>query len=68
LELVKSSQTARISNDNTLYDEQNVDILINLVNELFQQIPFDLLNRLKAIQVNFILFFLFNYFNLTLIN
>ncbi len=58
MELVKSSQTARISNDNTLYDEQNVDILINLVNELFQQIPFDLLNRLKAIQVNFILFFL----------
>ena len=67
MELVKSSQTARISNDNTLYDEQNVDVLINLVNELFQQIPFDLLNRLKAIQV-ILFYFSCSYFNLTLIN
>jgi len=51
LELNKSTQSSRISNDNLNFNEQNVDVILKLVEEIFSEIPKDYLPRIKAIQI-----------------
>jgi sugar (pentulose or hexulose) kinase len=52
LELVRSTQSARVNlAEKNHFDEQNVDILIEILFEIFKQIPNEFHNSLKAIQL-----------------
>ena len=51
-ELKESTHTARVvSTENSLFSEQNVRVLVQLVANLFDQIPAQVYERVKAIQM-----------------
>ena len=51
-ELKESTHTARVvSTENTLFSEQSVHVLVQLVANLFNQIPSRVFERVKAIQL-----------------
>ncbi len=51
LALTSSTDSARIRNENSTHDEQNVDILIDLIDRLFEKIPSEVFDRIKAVQI-----------------
>ncbi len=53
LELKKSTQEARIPNgtDTYLHNEQHVGVLIELIQTLFKEIPSELYQKFKGIQI-----------------
>ena len=51
LELNNSTQSSRISNENLNINEQNVDIILKLVEEIFEQVPKNYFPRIKGIQI-----------------
>lgn len=52
LELVRSTQSARVDfADKNHFDEQNVDVLIEILLDIFKQIPIELHSCLKGIQL-----------------
>ena len=52
LELVRSTQSARVClQENNQFDEQNVDILIEILYDIFKEIPKELYHQLKGIQL-----------------
>ena len=51
LELNSSTERAKIKNENCMYDEQNVDVLIDLMDRLFEKIPSEVFDRIKAVQI-----------------
>lgn len=51
LELSKSTSRALVKCENSLFNEQDVDVLLGLVEELFGEIPNELYARVRAVQI-----------------
>lgn len=50
-EVSQSTHSAKIKSENKHFDEQNVDEVVKLIDQLFDQIPKAFLNRLKGVQL-----------------
>ena len=51
LELSKSAEESRINNENKKFNEQNVDVILRLVDEIFKEVPENILKCVKTIQI-----------------
>jgi len=51
IELSKSTEESRITHENKSFNEQNVDVILKLVDEIFKEIPHEVLKCVKAIQI-----------------
>lgn len=51
LECNRPTQSAKINSENKLFNEQNVGVLVNLVNDLISEVPSHLLKRVKSFQL-----------------
>ena len=50
LEIRKSTRESNILNENKLFSEQNVSVILQLIKEIFTQLPRETLDRIKAWQ------------------
>ena len=51
LDLNQSTQSVRMMCKNILWNEQNVDEIVELVNSMFERIPDEVMRRVKGIQL-----------------